>query len=491
MKKTKRILCVLLILSLIISALTFVNADTTLVISDGIRKGNIVEFTIKLPQGGGLNGDANDNGRVDEYRDFEEVDEMPAEEDYNVDAYLIAKYVSMLVPSDDLNMLLADYNLDGRVDIADVVEMESAKEVLKNPITLDGTLAKESSIDEMSKNNDGTYKVLVMIPTDKDGTIGITIKPNVFKYSSTVANEEISSDLLTISTDYYDDYYDSNIKISDGIKDGNKVTFKIDSPKGTGLNGDANGDGKLDEADTSLINKYIMDPTSVELNKVLADYENDGEINSIDALDVTNRIIFDSDDDKTNDSIQLKGTLAENSTYQLVKDQDGSYKIVVTIPENVEEGTIGVIVDEYVLKTTDNKVNKQLVSNLFDLAKNQNNDNEEFKVIDKKDEDLGDGKVKVTITVNKELDPDKLPEGWTLGEDGKLIWKVMDEGATEEITLVAKDGSTIKYTVTVGDKTTAPGTIPQTGVRNTIIVVVAAIAIIAIVVFVRSRKMLK
>lgn len=112
-------------------------------------------------------------------------------------------------------------------------------------------------------------------------------------------------------------------------------------------------------------------------------------------------------------------------------------------------------------------------------------------MIDKKDEDLGDGKVKVTITVNKELDPDKLPEGWTLGEDGKLIWKVMDEGATEEITLVAKDGSTIKYTVTVGDKTTAPGTIPQTGVRNTIIVVVAAIAIIAIVVFVRSRKMLK
>ena len=123
--------------------------------------------------------------------------------------------------------------------------------------------------------------------------------------------------------------------------------------------------------------------------------------------------------------------------------------------------------------------------------KEKNGNEEEFKVVNKTDEDQGNGKVKVTVTVNKELDPNKLPDGWTLGEDGKSIWKVMDKGTSEDITLVAKDGSTLKYTVTAGDKTTAPGTIPQTGIKNTIVVVVAAIAIIGTVVFVRSRKMLK
>ncbi len=131
------------------------------------------------------------------------------------------------------------------------------------------------------------------------------------------------------------------------------------------------------------------------------------------------------------------------------------------------------------------------ITQTVEVSNIKDENGEEFKVINKTEEDQGDGKIKVTVTVNKELDPDKLPEGWTLGEDGKSIWKVMDKGASEEITLVAKDGSTLKYTVTAGDKTTAPGTIPQTGMKNTIIVVVAVIAIIGTVVFVRSRKMLK
>ena len=459
MKKTRKVLTILLVLSLIIGSLSFVNAATDkLNISKGTRQGDIVTFTITLPQGGGLNGDANDNGRVDEYKDYEAVDSdgvtRPAYEDYNVDAYLIQGYVAKINSEDELNMLLADYNLDGSVDIADVVGMNTEKELLKNPITLNGTLA-ESSTYKMSKNSDGTYKVQVTIPSEEDGTIGITVKQRVFKYSSTVANEEISSDLLTVSKD---DNYELNIKISDGIKEGNKVTFKIDMPKDTGLQGDVNGDGKVDSED----------------------------------------IQYNSDDDKTNDSIKLNGTLAENSTYELVKDQDGSYKIIVTIPENAEEGTIGVTVDKETFKTADKKVNKELVSNLFDLAKNQNDNSEEFKVIDKKEQDLGDGKVKVTITVNKELDKDKIPEGWELSEDGKSISKVMDKGKTEEITLVAKDGSTLKYSVVAGstledekDETTANTKIPQTGVRNTMLLVIAGIAIAGTVVFVRSRKMLK
>ncbi len=43
----------------------------------------------------------------------------------------------------------------------------------------------------------------------------------------------------------------------------------------------------------------------------------------------------------------------------------------------------------------------------------------------------------------------------------------MDKGATEEITLVAKDGSTLTYNVLAGgDKTQAPTKIPQTGVKK-------------------------
>ena len=500
MKKTRKVLTILLVLSLIIGSLSFVNAATDkLNISKGTRQGDIVTFTITLPQGGGLNGDANDNGRVDEYKDYEAVDSdgvtRPAYEDYNVDAYLIQGYVAKINSEDELNMLLADYNLDGSVDIADVVGMNTEKELLKNPITLNGTLA-ESSTYKMSKNSDGTYKVQVTIPSEEDGTIGITVKQRVFKYSSTVANEEISSDLLTVSKD---DNYELNIKISDGIKEGNKVTFKIDMPKDTGLQGDVNGDGKVDSEDIQLLQDFLLGKeVGEEFNSVLADCVNDGVLNVFDLSILRRIVLYNSDDDKTNDSIKLNGTLAENSTYELVKDQDGSYKIIVTIPENAEEGTIGVTVDKETFKTADKKVNKELVSNLFDLAKNQNDNSEEFKVIDKKEQDLGDGKVKVTITVNKELDKDKIPEGWELSEDGKSISKVMDKGKTEEITLVAKDGSTLKYSVVAGstledekDETTANTKIPQTGVRNTMLLVIAGIAIAGTVVFVRSRKMLK
>ena len=102
-------------------------------------------------------------------------------------------------------------------------------------------------------------------------------------------------------------------------------------------------------------------------------------------------------------------------------------------------------------------------------------------------------KVKVTVTTNKELDPDKLPNGWTLGDDKKSVWKIMDKGATEEITLVAKDGSTLTYTVVAGgDKTQASTKIPQAGDKSIVIIAtVVVIAIGGIVFFARSRKILK
>ena len=578
MKKTRRIVLILLVIILMLGGLSVVNAaenqkfasgyiaTENLTISNGVRNGNVVTYTITLPASeGGLRGDANNNGRVDEYKDYDAVDEdgvkRPELKDYNVDAYLITGYCAMINKADELNMLLADYDLSGDVNIADVTTMLQDTELLKNPITLEGSLAKDSTY-KMSKNSNGTYKVEVTIPTDKSGTIGITVKTGVFKHSKTEVYDEQSSTVLSVES------YDSSIKINDGIKEGNKVTFKIDAPKGTGLKGDINNDGKVDVEDIKILQDFLVGKdTTGEFNNTLADCYTDGKLDTFDMVILKRIVTKNSDDDKTNDSIVLNGTLAKDSTYELVKDADGSYKIVVTIPENATTGTIAVKLQESVMKTTNVKVNKEISSNEFDLSKKD--DSNKFKVVDEKQENTSDGKVKVTITVNKELDKDNLPSGWDLSEDGKTISKVMEDGKKEELTLVSKDGEKIKYnvnaellkvveqkgedagngkikvTITVnkeldknqipegwtlsedgktiskvmnkdeefkvtlvakdgskleysgvakitnGDKTTATGKIPQTGVGNTIIFVVVDIAIIGTVVFVKSRKMLK
>ena len=102
-------------------------------------------------------------------------------------------------------------------------------------------------------------------------------------------------------------------------------------------------------------------------------------------------------------------------------------------------------------------------------------------------------KVKVTITANKELDPDKTPDGWTLGEDRKTLTKDFDKNGKEDVRIVAKDGSTLTYTVVAGgDKTQASTKIPQDGDKSIVIIAtVVVIAIGGIVFFARSRKILK
>lgn len=489
MKKFKKMLVILLIVGLIIANLSFVNAtngdSNDLTISNGTRENNIVTFIITLPNGGGLNGDANDNGRVDEYADFDAVTEgtnRPEYKDYNVDAYLILGYIAEINKKEELNMMLADYNLDGNVDIKDDIEMQSQKELLTNPIKLNGTLAQDSTY-KMSKTSNNTYKVEVKVPEGKDGTIGITVKQKVFKISQTVANEEKSSSMLNVNNS---ENNPTNITISDGIKNGNNVIFKINLPEGTNLRGDVNTDGKVDLADVDLLTKFLNKEITEGIDDILADVNGDGSVNAFDSSALKKIVSDNSDSDKTNDSIILNGDLAEKASYKLVKDSNGKFSVEVTIPEDITKGTIGVTLADGVFMNKDKTKSVKVSSNLFNYSKS-----EEFKVIDKKEDVQDNGKIKVTITTNKELDSNKIPNGWTLGEDGKSIWKVMDKNTSEDITLVAKDGSTIKYTVTVGDKTTAPGKIPQTGIKNTIIFVVAGIAIVGIVVFIRSKKILK
>ena len=57
----------------------------------------------------------------------------------------------------------------------------------------------------------------------------------------------------------------------------------------------------------------------------------------------------------------------------------------------------------------------------------------------------------VTVTVNKELDSQKIPEGWTLSEDSLTITKQMQKGESETLTLTSTDGDTVVYPITAGE----------------------------------------
>ena len=71
--------------------------------------------------------------------------------------------------------------------------------------------------------------------------------------------------------------------------------------------------------------------------------------------------------------------------------------------------------------------------------------------------------------------------------------KDFDKNGKEDVRIVAKDGSTLTYTVVAGgDKTQASTKIPQAGDKSIVIIAtVVVIAIGGIVFFARSRKILK
>lgn len=391
------------------------------------------------------------------------------------------------------NRILADYNNDGDVGVADLVAIQKAKELLTNPIQLEGTL-KEKSTYEISNINPTMFKVTVTLPQNTTGTIGITVKEGVFKCSSTTVNQQKTSELKNINLKGTSD---GKITISEGLREGNKVTFKINLPKDTALKGDVDLNGKIEEEDINLITKYLLDQNAfplTEIQKKAADAATDGVLNAVDSSVIRSMQIGTM----SAEPATLNGSLAGSSQYELVKDSNGNYSIVVTIPEGTKEGTIGITIPDETFIYELGLGNESVNSALFDIATNANNDNNgEFKVIKQEDKEQSDGKIKVTVITNKELDPNKIPNGWTLGEDGKSIWKIMNKGEKEELNLVAKDGSKITYSVVAGstldkkNSTTSNNKLPQTGIKNTIIAVIAVIAIVGIVAFIRYRKNMK
>lgn len=391
------------------------------------------------------------------------------------------------------NRILADYNNDGDVGVADLVAIQKSKELLTNPIQLEGTL-KEKSTYEISNINPTMFKVTVTLPQNTTGTIGITVKEGVFKCSSTTVNQQKTSELKNINLKGTSD---GKITISEGLREGNKVTFKINLPKDTALKGDVDLNGKIEEEDINLITKYLLDQNAfplTEIQKKAADAATDGVLNTVDSSVISSMQLGTV----SAEPATLNGSLAGSSQYELVKDSNGNYSIVVTIPEGTKEGTIGITIPDETFIYELGLGNESVNSELFDIATNANNDNNgEFKVIKQEDKEQSDGKIKVTVITNKELDPNKIPNGWTLGEDGKSIWKIMNKGEKEELNLVAKDGSKITYSVVAGstldkkNSTTSNNKLPQTGIKNTIIAVIAVIAIVGIVAFIRYRKNMK
>ena len=251
---------------------------------------------------------------------------------------------------------------------------------------------------------------------------------------------------------------DANFSISEGVLDGNKITFKINMPEGAGLIGDANDNGVLDSdfADSYLIQEFLVQLiTANDLNLILSDADRNGEIEMADVISINQLVL------KKSNYITLTGDLAENSTGNLYRNDSKEWIIEVTVPENTTEGSITVNLASEIFMTSEKVANEELTQT-YTFTKSEDNsgdnegDNEDsdtFKVVSEKQEEQENGKMKVTITVNKELDSTKLPEGWELSEDGKSISKVMEKGQTETIKLVSKDGEEIEYTVNVKDAT--------------------------------------
>lgn len=75
---------------------------------------------------------------------------------------------------------------------------------------------------------------------------------------------------------------------------------------------------------------------------------------------------------------------------------------------------------------------------------------EDLSITKSEEENSETGKIKVTLTSNKELDTTKLPEGWTISEETTSISKEMDKDAIEKMTITAKDGTTLDYAVIAG-----------------------------------------
>lgn len=365
MKELKRIMIMIAIVCMMLCIGTVVNAEdlTQIAISEGTKSGNVVTFTITLPDGAGFRGDATDDGVVN-----------------TMDSAIINNYISNIIDSTKLNVLNADFDLDGTVNSVDFVAIN--KELLNgySVIALTGTLADDTNTSyKVSRNTNGTYKVDVNLPEGKEGTIGIKVNESTIIFTDRSVNKSIvQSKLVSVEnkqenqggTDNNPVSTSKNITISNGIKELNKVTFGINLPNGIGLRGDANNDGRITQEDVDLITNHINKVIdSTKLNILNADASLDGTISSEDIVTINKELL------NGYSVITLNGTLAEKSTYELIRSQDGKYSVIVTVPSN-ENGTIGVTLNKRAVVFADHSSNDNpIIGKLLEISDAKENNN--------------------------------------------------------------------------------------------------------------------
>ena len=146
----------------------------------------------------------------------------------------------------------------------------------------------------------------------------------------------------------------------------------------------------------------------------------------------------------TDNGISCEVVPTDKATLTIV-DDDKNPSVTVTAPlKELQSGNVKIKIAGLgsIASLTDRPISDSTIS--FKYVKTA------LKVDVKKDPTTKDAeKVKVTITANKELDPDKIPNGWTLGKDGKTLTKDFDKN--EIYFTYGRYGSTdselIKYTV--------------------------------------------
>lgn len=379
-----------------------------------------------------------------------------------------------------------DYNVSvtGLSDLGknNFKEKDNTNQNITLGLVFQNVIVDESLIEEISKMNDlktssgsvwnslkihfysTTINCVTRATADSDGNVKINLPTNL---ADTIRFHTGHNDIFKLDngvTCTAKPEEKANLNIVDDDKNPSAtLTAPFETLQSGELKIELGGLGSVGTLSERPIN-YSKINFKYEKSTLKADVKKDPTTKDADRVKVTITANKELDPNKTPDG----WTLGEDGK-TLTKDFDQNGKEDVRIvAKDGDETTVNVVVDNI----------------------KESND---FKVISKKDENQGNDKVKVIVTTNKELDPDKLPNGWTLGDDKKSVWKIMDKGTTEEITLVAKDGSTLTYTVVAGgDKTQASTKIPQAGDKSAIIIATVVIIAIGRIIFLsKSRKILK
>lgn len=363
MKEFKKIIAAIVILCTILSVCTVVNAaENKITISEGTVNGKVVTYTVTIPQGAGLRGDANDDGVVDA-----------------LDKTVLNEYVSNTIDESRINKVNSDLDNDGSVGISDI----SVLQKMTNPyipVKVMGTLASGAT-SKIVRTNATTYTVTVTLAEEKEGTVGIELMKGLFNFadhkSSDIAKEETTISKTTTdkeekpSTEETTYPTSKEITMSEGKQNGNKVTFTVKIPAGLGLRGDVNNDGKINSDDEKLLTEYNNKSTT-KIHKLNAFIDVYKDIEVADLTLLTKLI------NSKYSPISLNGTLAEKAKYEFAKTADGVYSVVVTLPENAE-GTIGATLIKDAVVFADYTRNEAIPSKLLTVSKTASTEKEDKK----------------------------------------------------------------------------------------------------------------